>query len=109
MDSTMLKVWDFFTDFPPSLAGQMGSAITALSVITAVLIVFWRRRVVMTASTQWTPLALYGLSLGVRWFAEWRIDNGSSSVGWLWIMFSLLMLTALIWALVNLVRVVLNK
>ena len=110
MDSTILKVWDFFTDFPPSLAEQMGSAIIALSVVTAVLIVCWRRRVVMVASTQWTPLAIYGLSVGVRRFAEWRTDNGSSSfAGWLWIAFSLMMLTALIWAIVNLIRVVLNK
>lgn len=104
---TSLDIWSWFIGFPPELAQAAGSIVVALNVIMAVLIILWRRSPKMSVPVLWTPLALYGVAVAVRWLTTSFFSGDVAGV--FWVVFSVLVLVSLSWSLVNLIRLILGK
>lgn len=106
---TVTSIWEWFASFPVELAVGAMSVVILLYVVTALIIVFWRHNPKMSVVTLVAPLGLYGVAWLARLVAEMEAVVGSGLATGLWIVFSLLMLTSLIWAAINLIRVLANK
>jgi len=103
------SLWGFFVSFPIDLAEQSKGVIVIISVVTAVVILAWRRHPKMEAAILATPLALYGGAWIAQWLAQWLSASFADATGVFWVLFSLLIMTSLIWSMVNLIRVIVNK
>ena len=103
------SLWEFFVSFPIDLADRSKGVIVIAVVVTAVVIVTWRRKPQMSIPVLMTPMALYGGAWLVQWLAQWLSTSFADASGVFWVLFSLLILTSLIWSAVNLIRVIVNK
>lgn len=103
------SIWEFFVSFPRDLAEASKTVILIIAVITALLVVIWRGSTKMSTRVQWAPLAIYGGAWISQLLADWLSTTFADVSGVLWVLFSLLILTSLIWSVVNAIRVIANK
>lgn len=105
--NTLVDIWSWFTNFPVGLATGAGAWVVVFNSLIALLVVFWRRSaLVMSKPMLCVPWMLYGIAGFAAWLGG--IFSGDASAA-LWVVFSVFMLVALVWSVVNFIRVCANK
>jgi hypothetical protein len=105
--NTLVDIWSWFTNFPVGLATGAGAWVVVINSVIAILVVFWRRSTLeMSKPMLCVPWMLYGIAGFAGWLAG--VFSGDVS-GFLWVAFSVFMLAALVWSVVNIIRVLFNK
>lgn len=106
--NALVDIWSWFANFPVGLATGAGAWVVIFNSLIALLVVFWRRsELVMSKPMLCVPWMLYGVASVASWLAA-EVFSGDISAS-LWVVFSVFMLAALVWSVVNFVRVCANK
>ena len=105
--NTLVDIWSWFTNFPVGLATGAGAWVMGINGAIAIMVVFWRRSgLAMSKPMLCVPWMLYFFAGFASWLGG--IFSGDASAA-LWVIFSVAMLAALVWSVVNIVRVFANK
>lgn len=95
---------DFFGRLPPSVASGLIGWTIAVFVFSAVIGAFRKSWSITPQAFAW-PIIVFGLA----WAARWWVENGLWFFDWVQVIFVLASPTALIWAVINLGRLLFVK